>query len=282
MYKTKVLGIDMKQVLIYAFVAIASLLFISYVHAAQPNFIQDLKEGSEGDDVAALQTLLESKGYLTMPQGVAKGYFGARTRVALAKYQQAMGIAPAFGYFGPMTRAKILAEFNGSIVTNTSNTTNVDPSKPLITNVTVTGRDTINIIGRGFSSVLNYGKMNTIVVGNSSKTKMLVLTQVPSQFSGTNLEARLPAGWINAEILSVSVRNDATGQVSNTYVGTTTAMFIDPNAVLNTSGGNNYGGAAPVHAPATSPTPSGSGQSSYNDSGSNLANIWSAVQAFLQ
>ena len=66
----------------------------------------NLMMGSMGDDVMSLQTFLESKGHLTMPQGSAKGYFGKLTKRALIRYQSSVGI-PATGYFGAMTRAKM-------------------------------------------------------------------------------------------------------------------------------------------------------------------------------
>ena len=40
-----------------------------------------------------------------MPAGVAYGYFGNLTKAAVAAYQTSVGITPAVGYFGPITRA---------------------------------------------------------------------------------------------------------------------------------------------------------------------------------
>lgn len=68
----------------------------------------DLSEGSHGDAVVTLQTLLEEKGHLTIPAGVAKGYFGALTKVALMKYQAMLGVKNT-GYYGPLTRAAMKA-----------------------------------------------------------------------------------------------------------------------------------------------------------------------------
>ncbi len=68
--------------------------------------------GASGADVVALQTFLEEKGFLTMPQGVSKGFFGRVTGAAVAKYQTSAGLEPA-GVFGPLTRAKVLAELGG-------------------------------------------------------------------------------------------------------------------------------------------------------------------------
>ncbi|MBA4423479.1 MAG: hypothetical protein C0390_10365 [Syntrophus sp. (in: bacteria)] len=64
-------------------------------------FTKDLKTGSKGADVAALQNLL----------GVspATGYFGALTKAAVIKYQLSKGINPATGYVGAKTRASLNA-----------------------------------------------------------------------------------------------------------------------------------------------------------------------------
>lgn len=67
-------------------------------------YTRQLKSGSAGDDVSALQTFLESTGFLIMPKGVAKGYFGALTRQAVMKYQKSVGIE-SVGIVGPKTRA---------------------------------------------------------------------------------------------------------------------------------------------------------------------------------
>ena len=75
------------------------------------NFAKDLTVGSRGADVTALQNLL----------GVspATGYFGALTKAALITFQLSKGITPAAGYFGSITR-KIV---NGSVTTTTTTTT---------------------------------------------------------------------------------------------------------------------------------------------------------------
>jgi hypothetical protein len=70
-------------------------------------FTRNLTLGSTGDEVEVLQRFLERKGYLAMPQGVAKGYFGGLTRAALIKYQRDHSISPAAGYFGPLTRKAV-------------------------------------------------------------------------------------------------------------------------------------------------------------------------------
>ncbi len=69
---------------------------------------QNLTIGSKGENVIWLQSHLEEKGFLTMPNGVAKGYFGALTKNALKKFQASAGVS-ATGYYGPLTRAAMSA-----------------------------------------------------------------------------------------------------------------------------------------------------------------------------
>ncbi len=66
----------------------------------------NLMMNSHGASVTALQAFLEEKGYLHLPQGVAKGHFGKLTKMALMEYQSSVGL-PSTGYYGAMTRAKM-------------------------------------------------------------------------------------------------------------------------------------------------------------------------------
>lgn len=72
-------------------------------------FSRPLSVGSRGVDVEVLQVILEQKGLLVMPNGVAKGYFGPLTREAVIKYQRSANL-PLVGIFGPLTKNKIISE----------------------------------------------------------------------------------------------------------------------------------------------------------------------------
>ena len=72
-------------------------------------FPRSLGVGDSGTDVSALQTALEQKGFLTMPPGIATGYFGALTGAAVSLYQTSVGL-PAVGAFGPLTRASLITD----------------------------------------------------------------------------------------------------------------------------------------------------------------------------
>lgn len=69
-------------------------------------YTRTLRGGSTGDDVVSLQTFLESKGFLKIPAGVTKGYFGSLTEQSVKKYQESVGIETV-GIVGPKTRARL-------------------------------------------------------------------------------------------------------------------------------------------------------------------------------
>ncbi len=82
--------------------------------APATTFTQNLTLGSKGAEVKALQQWLNAKGYPVAASGPGSPgsestYFGSKTAAALAKWQAANGISPAVGYFGPKTRAAIAA-----------------------------------------------------------------------------------------------------------------------------------------------------------------------------
>lgn len=91
-------------------------------------FTRDLTIGNTGADVTNLQKFLISKGH-TIPAG-ATGYFGEQTRSALVKFQLAHSIAPAVGYFGPLTRAKAQALCTPVVTTPTTPTNPTTPTTP--------------------------------------------------------------------------------------------------------------------------------------------------------
>lgn len=75
------------------------------------SFTRDLRLGSRGNDVLALQKFLVAvnagpKAGELVKNGLTT-YFGNLTRSVLAEYQASVGIKPASGYFGPTTRAYV-------------------------------------------------------------------------------------------------------------------------------------------------------------------------------
>ncbi len=74
-----------------------------------------LGKGSGGPTVMTLQQFLISQNKGPEAGALAKAgataYFGGLTRAALAEFQANVGINPALGYFGPITRAYLSAHF---------------------------------------------------------------------------------------------------------------------------------------------------------------------------
>lgn len=68
-------------------------------------FTRSLTLGSSGADVTCLQNYLMSTGHFTFAGG-ATGYFGPVTRSAVAAWQAANGVAPAAGFWGPVSQAR--------------------------------------------------------------------------------------------------------------------------------------------------------------------------------
>ncbi len=68
------------------------------------SFTRDLTIGAQGSDVTCLQEALIKDNYVI--QAGATGYFGPETRAAVAAWQKMVGITPAHGYFGAISRGR--------------------------------------------------------------------------------------------------------------------------------------------------------------------------------
>jgi len=69
-------------------------------------FSRDLKLGVSGGDVSVLQQfLINAEAY---PGALVTGYFGPRTQAALQTFQKEQNINPPAGYFGPLTKKRVL------------------------------------------------------------------------------------------------------------------------------------------------------------------------------
>lgn len=80
------------------------------------NFTKDLDLDTDDPQVKLLQIFLNANGFPVSIAGVGSlgqetTYFGALTQSALARFQTAKGILPSVGYFGPLTRAFISANY---------------------------------------------------------------------------------------------------------------------------------------------------------------------------
>ncbi len=67
---------------------------------------RDLTLGSQGGDVSVLQQFLINSG--VYPEALITGSFGPLTLAALARFQKQQNISPSSGYFGPLTKKRML------------------------------------------------------------------------------------------------------------------------------------------------------------------------------
>jgi hypothetical protein len=131
--------------------AIAAMLAPATTGTASFTYTRDLTIGSTGSDVVALQDMLIASGDLVMPAGVSKGYFGAITKSALAKWQAAKGVSPASGYFGPITRSMIPMTSGSTSTDNdsTSSSSTLKGGNGDIQSFTETTSNTETTVGEG-------------------------------------------------------------------------------------------------------------------------------------
>ena len=131
----------------------------------------DLALGSKGNEVVRLQLYLIAKNTgpyaVRLAQASATGNFGAMTQSALIEYQASVGISPADGYYGVVTRAKIEANPISSIPTNPTPT----PNSPTPSTTTITRDLTLNSVGedvRVLQKFLNARGYTVATVGAGS------------------------------------------------------------------------------------------------------------------
>lgn len=137
--------------------------------AATASFTKDLTVGSSGADVTALQNAL----------GVspATGYFGSVTKAAVVAYQKAHNL-PASGYVGALTRAAL----NGSSAAATTSTTPVTSTTSTTASTPVVNSGVEGILTVDTSSVSN----STLYVGQTNVP--IIATKLTAKLSPISVQ----------------------------------------------------------------------------------------------
>jgi hypothetical protein len=122
-------------------------------------FNTNLTVGSTGADVVALQDWLAAKGFLSIPAGTSKGYFGQLTKTAVAAYQASAGIS-ATGFVGPATRGALNAA--APVVTTPGTVTPTTPGtlsggEGQLTDIGNTSADVESTLSEGEEEVKVFG-----------------------------------------------------------------------------------------------------------------------------
>lgn len=244
----------MKKALIASFATSALVIGAFAMSASAYTFSNYLSVGSTGPDVVALQSWLVSKGFLTMPAGVAEGYFGSLTKAAVVAYQASVGL-PSTGYVGPLTVAQLNAGGGASMTTGsgtcpagyscapTAPVTFSCPAgwtcTPLAGGSTVTGASTATGITtpgvQGIISVTQGPISNS--VANAGQTKVPILdVRIQAQYSdlavqSLQLDLGSSTNIYNFVYSNMYVVDPSTGNVLGT-------IALNPSTVVQN--GNNY------------------------------------------
>jgi len=220
--------------LAFAFSAVASVASADTMVAV--SFNSNLTVGNRGADVVSLQSFLVSKGFLTMPAGVAMGYFGGLTKSAVAAYQVSKGITPSAGYFGPITRAAVSAD--SAVTTTTTGTTTTTAGCPVgamfnsmtgaacTTNTTTTTTTTTTATPSTVE-----GSLNTQLASNPADNAN-IRTQTDVPVFGLTLRAQIADVSVQTLDLQVNVTN--AGQSENPATLINTMKVWDGSNVIAT------------------------------------------------
>jgi peptidoglycan hydrolase-like protein with peptidoglycan-binding domain len=158
--------------------------------AACGPYTSDLTMGSTGPQVINLQTYLVDMGFLTIPAGVNKGYFGSLTQAALANYQAANNVLPSVGYFGPLTRASVAANCGGSTTTGGGTTTTTTTTSSKLEGVGAGSVDTYTLTSGISGEEVGEGENDVEVAGidiEVSDSSDLEIKAVKLVFAGSSL-----------------------------------------------------------------------------------------------
>jgi hypothetical protein len=204
----------MKTTIKTAIVALALAVTVS-ASANSYQFNQNLRQGMRGADVTALQTRL----------GVtpATGFFGPLTRNAVMAYQRANNISPVSGFVGPLTRASM------NMTTPTVPGTPGTPSTPVVLN----GQE-------GFAEY----RLSPQPVNNTN-------VQVSNDVAVYGVEVRAKNSDISFErlTLDVAVTNNGNSENPATLINTITVkdgstvlatMPVNTSTFSRYTGTNNY------------------------------------------
>lgn len=156
--------------------------------ASSYSFTRSLTVGSTGADVRALQQWLNANGYQVSASGAGSvgnetQYFGPATRSALARYQAAVGIAPAAGYFGPITRARVSAA-GGTTGTGTAPVVTVPAGTQLVVSL-ASDSPVARTIGSG--TAFNPAAKFALTAGSQSVSVTSITFQKSGFLANTNL-----------------------------------------------------------------------------------------------
>ena len=259
-------------------------------------FTRTHQMGDSGGEVMWVQQFLNSHGAVVSASGAGSvgnetSYYGAKTKAAVAKWQGMNGVAPAAGYWGPLTRAKVASVCSVSVpgvpgVPVTGNGLKVmlasdSPSnKALVdgqaigelakfTFVNPTGSE-VTVTNLGFKriGVSNDSTLTAVYLYNGATriTDSAGISSTMFNFNDTNGVFKVPAGGT----VTISVRANVDGssgeQIGVQLLSVAASSALDTSVVLPISGGLQTLSSATLGTVAFTYTgPSGATENPAND-----------------
>ncbi|MEK7142040.1 MAG: peptidoglycan-binding protein, partial [Patescibacteria group bacterium] len=153
------------------------------------SFTRSLTVGSKGEDVTCLQKYLQSTGDYTYSGG-ATGFFGSITKAAVMKWQSANSVAPAFGYFGSVSRAKY-DSLMATVVSSSSSSTSTSSTGSSSSVVAVGGALAINSATQPANSlaVISAAKLPFTKVTLTAGTQDVTVTGITVERTGLAVDS---------------------------------------------------------------------------------------------
>lgn len=243
------------KVLLGAFLGVA--LIAGSADAAM-TWSRSLKLGSRGADVKDLQVFLNMCADSKVANsgagspGMETTYFGPATKAAVMKWQQARGVSPASGLFGPLSRAKaadLQASTNvcgGSVVVNPPQsgpvTAMIAANNPA-SGTLVAGQATADLAHFTFSGTGTVTGISLKRIGVSADATpsnvylfdgAMRLTDAASVSNNGSVTFNVPAGIFSVNgSRTISVKSDIATGTSGQTVGMMLASFTTSSGVVN-------------------------------------------------
>jgi len=253
-------------------------------------FTRDLKVGMTGHDVKDLQRFLNAHGFEVAKSGPGSlgketTFFGAGTRIALAKFQTFKKIVPAAGFFGPTTRANMAPPFSNTftVSSSTGNSTQIDPgvknsSAAVLESSKPESPNSLRVSTDGYRVDISWGKTNGYVSHYSIKRRqqnlgsepVVIASTTDTQFSDTNVVhgniyhytvtavhisgESLPSGEVSIYVSAGgSSSSDTTGPVISSVASSTTQITATVTWTTDESSDSrvHYGTSSGVYLTST-------------------------------
>ena len=184
-------------------------------------FTTSMTVGAQGSEVSALQQILINDGYLTAI-AAPSGHFGQATKAALIQYQNANGISPATGYFGPLTMANINAKNMAVVNQPSSSGTPVNPPSPTVVQnpvqqaPVVQSQPTASLQANGSAGpiMVSYGSPVTLTWSSSNANNCNIS---PAELTGTS-GAQVIQNLTASQIYSLTCTRGAQSAVTSVTV----------------------------------------------------------------